>query len=137
MEGVLDWGAIFWGAEKAAETIGTGISATAAGVLTGVGVGIAIVLWPSSIAEDVNSPEAIERQREYEEAKALSDTPPPPGGNPCSTLSRQIDHAERVIKLYEAWDAKWNPGCHSQKLQDWKQRLQNLKEEHRRRCTQK
>jgi hypothetical protein len=93
----------------------------------------------SRLEDDISEAisDAIERQAEYEQMKALSDMPRPPGRNDCASLSRKIDLAERVIKLYEKWDAKWNPGCHTKKIQDWKQRLQNLKDEHRRRCTQK
>ena len=83
------------------------------------------------------SEDAAERQREYREMKDLCDTPPPPGGNDCSTLSRQIDHARRVIELYEKWDAKWAPGTHAQKIQDWKNRIQKLKDEYQRKCAPK
>ena len=79
---------------------------------------------------------AAQRQAEYRRAKDFCDTPPPPGGNDCSTLSRQIDHAEETIRRYEAWDAKWLPGRHAAKLETWKKRLQNLKEEHNQKCTQ-
>jgi RHS repeat-associated protein len=89
----------------------------------------------SSVRDSIQA--SKERQQEYEAAKRVCDTPPPPGNNDCSTLSRQIDHAERVIKLYEAWDMKWYPGRHDRKVQQWKNRLQNLKEEHHRRCTNK
>lgn len=33
-------------------------------------------------------------------AKRFCDTPPPPGDNKCSTLSRQIDHAKEVVQMY-------------------------------------
>jgi type VI secretion system secreted protein VgrG len=79
---------------------------------------------------------AAQRQAEYRNAKDFCDTPPPPGGNDCSTLSRQIDHAEETIRRYEAWDAKWLPGRHAEKLGTWKKRLQNLKDEHNQKCTQ-
>jgi type VI secretion system secreted protein VgrG len=77
------------------------------------------------------------RQAEYQYAKNFCDTPPPPGSNDCSTLSRQIDHAEACIALYQAWDAKWLPGRHDTKIQDWQNRLNNLKAEHKAKCTNK
>jgi type VI secretion system secreted protein VgrG len=77
---------------------------------------------------------AERRQFEYERAKNYCDAPPPPGSNECSTLSRQIDHAEETIKLYELWDANWNPSRHAQKIQNWKERLKSLKEEHSKKC---
>jgi len=98
-------------------------------------VGNAIINAASSINDSIT--DAVKRQKEYEQAKQLSDTPPPSGGSDCANLSRQIDHAERVIRLYENWDASWSPGRHSQKIQDWRQRLQNLKDEYNRRCVNK
>ena len=81
--------------------------------------------------------QALQRQKEYERAKNYCDTPPEEGANECSTLSRQIDRAENCINLYEQWDARWSPGRHSDKIDTWRQRLKNLKEEHRSKCTQK
>ncbi|CBL45515.1 probable Rhs family protein [gamma proteobacterium HdN1] len=77
------------------------------------------------------------RQSDYVRAKSFCDTPPPAGGNDCATLSRQIDHAEQCISLYEDWDNMWLPGRHNEKIQSWRNRLINLKEEHHRRCTNK
>ena len=78
--------------------------------------------------------QAERRQFEYLRAKDFCDAPPPPGSNECSKLSRQIDHANEVIKLYELWDAKWQPGRHADKLQTWKKRLQKLKDDHNKKC---
>ena len=83
-----------------------------------------------------SSSAAAERQTDYARAKNFCDMPPPPGGNDCSTLSRQIDHAAEVIRRYEAWDLKWSPGRHAEKINSWKNRLQNLKDEHNQKCTQ-
>lgn len=85
---------------------------------------------------DQNAKDA-QRQADYQFAKNFCDTPPPEGRNDCATLSSQIDHAEKCINLYEAWDAKWLPGRHSQKMNEWRNRLQNLKDEHKQKCTNK
>lgn len=85
----------------------------------------------------INAVSDAQRQSEYEVAKNFCDTPPPSGSNDCSTLSRKIDHAEQCISLYEAWDNKWLQGRHDKKLQSWRNRLQNLKDEHKRNCTNK
>nr|WP_253915989.1 RHS repeat-associated core domain-containing protein [Salmonella bongori] len=75
------------------------------------------------------------RQSEYEHAKMFCDTPPPPGSNECSSLSKKIDHSKECINLYENWDSRWLPGRHDEKLDGWRQRLNNLKEEHNKKCT--
>ena len=78
------------------------------------------------------------RQAEYLYAKNFcDDNQPPPTGNECSDLSRQIDHAEACIALYQARDAKWLPGRHDEKIQTWQNRLNNLKDEHMLKCTNK
>jgi len=75
------------------------------------------------------------RQSEYEHAKMFCDTPPPPGSNECSSLSKKIGHSKECINLYENWDSRWLPGRHDEKLDGWRQRLNNLKEEHNKKCT--
>jgi type VI secretion system secreted protein VgrG len=86
-----------------------------------------------------NNDEALsnERQSEYERAKNFCDIPPPQSDNECSNLSKAIDHAERCVSLYDQWDGKWLPGRHAIKIASWKQRIQNLKNTHRQRCTNK
>jgi len=86
---------------------------------------------PPAVAQDPA------RQAEYLYAKNFCDRSPPPGSNECSTLSKQIDHAEACIALYEAWDAKWLAGRHDPKIQTWQNRLKKLKEEHKAKCTNK
>jgi type VI secretion system secreted protein VgrG len=81
--------------------------------------------------------EAAARQSEYLQAKNFCDSPPPPGSNDCATLSRQIDHAKQCISLYQSWDSRWSPGRHATKLQDWTNRLNQLKAEHKSKCTNK
>jgi len=49
---------------------------------------------------------------------------------------KAIDHAEQCISFYEAWDSKWLPGRHATKISDWRNRLNNLKDEHKRMCAQ-
>ena len=77
-----------------------------------------------------------QRQKEYEIAKNICDQPQPPGPLDCSGLSSQIHRAEAVIKRYEEWDAKYLPGRHAEKIQGWKNRLKDLKEQHNQKCTQ-
>lgn len=94
----------------------------------------------SASINDPNSNRPVrpdQRQSDYARAKGFCDTPPPPGDNDCSTLSKQIDHAEMCVNLYESWDDKYLPGRHSQKIQEWKQRINKLKNEHNRNCSQK
>jgi type VI secretion system secreted protein VgrG len=81
--------------------------------------------------------DAVARNNDYLNAKNFCDTPPPPGSNDCATLSSQIDHARQCVNLYEAWDNKWSPGRHSKKIKEWRNRLTNLKAEHRQKCTNK
>lgn len=78
-----------------------------------------------------------QRSREYLRAKDFCDGTPPLGDNECSNLSKLIDHAEQCIGLYEKWDDRWQPKRHKPKIDSWKRRLQNLKNDHRARCTQK
>lgn len=80
---------------------------------------------------------ASSRQSEYRKAKDFCDDPPDPGSNECATLSNQIDHAKQCIALYSAWDAKWLPGRHDEKIQGWRTRLSNLITDHKKRCTTK
>ncbi|WP_282822376.1 hypothetical protein [Neisseria subflava] len=70
--------------------------------------------------------QAAEIQCEYEIAKISCDTPPP-GENKCATLHKQIGHTKKCIKFYEKWDKKWLPCRHAQKIQERKNRLNNLK----------
>lgn len=79
-------------------------------------------------------PDAEARQAEYERARDFCNTPPKPGADRCGTLSRQIGHAERCASLYEAWDAKWQPGRHASKIRSFKKRMRKLKAEHKKRC---
>ena len=74
------------------------------------------------------------RQSEYEHADMFCDTPPPPGSNECSSVSKKIDYSKECINLYQNWDSRWLPGRHDEKLDGWRQRLNNLKEEHDKKC---
>ena len=111
-------------------------------IIVGVGVALLMAEVISNIIQDAmmassnaqSAAEAAQRQAEYDVMKRLSDNPPPPGGG-CGPLSRAIHHALAVITRYKAWDARWFPGRHAQKIADWEKRLQNLKDEHNRKCT--
>lgn len=87
--------------------------------------------------ESAPAPDYDKRQQEYKRAKDYCDSPLPPGLNHCATLPNQIEHAKRCIELYQEWDNKWQPGKHDEKIETSKTRLQKLKDEHRRNCTQK
>ncbi|WP_322079856.1 RHS repeat-associated core domain-containing protein, partial [Burkholderia cepacia] len=111
------------------------------GVVADVGSWIVGVLGVGALTAAVSTSGSTQqspaRQAEYELAKNFCDTPPPQGGSECSNLSKAIDHAKQCVGLYERWDAKWLPGRHTQKINTWKQRIQNLKAEHNRKCTNK
>jgi RHS repeat-associated protein len=77
---------------------------------------------------------AERRQFEYERAKDRCDRPIEPGPDRCSTLSKQIDQAEDVIRLYEAFDAKYGITKHAKKIEQWKNRIKALKDEHNKDC---
>jgi type VI secretion system secreted protein VgrG len=79
--------------------------------------------------------EAQKRAKEKERVDNVCNSPVEPGENECSTLSKKIDHANQCLKLLEEWDAKWQPGRHSLKLDTWLNRLKQLKAEHNRKCT--
>lgn len=79
----------------------------------------------------------LERRRQYERAKNFCDRPPKRTGDRCGDLSRAIDHALLCIKLYERWDAAWQPGRHAQKIAERYNRVRRLKDEHKRSCTAK
>ena len=75
------------------------------------------------------------RDQEYQLAKRFCDTPVPPQASRCATLSAQINHAKRCIELYTNWDRKWQPGRHTIKINDWKNRLNDLKEKAKAECS--
>ncbi|WP_159834322.1 RHS repeat domain-containing protein [Burkholderia sp. 8Y] len=134
----LGLAAAVWNGAQIGAEVGTavepGVGTAIGGVLGGlIGLGAlgVMMLIPSSSSSDGA------RQAEYERAKRFCDTPPPPGSNECSTLSKQIDHAEQCIDMYESWDRKWLPGRHAEKLSTWNNRLRNLKSQHKKDCTQK
>ena len=75
------------------------------------------------------------RDQEYQLVKRFCDTPVPPQASRCATLSAQINHAKRCIELYTNWDRKWQPGRHTIKINDWKNRLNVLKEKAKAECS--
>ena len=79
--------------------------------------------------------EPDKRDQEYQLAKRFCDTPVPPQASRCATLSAQINHAKRCIELYTNWDRKWQPGRHTIKINDWKNRLNVLKEKAKAECS--
>ncbi|MCO7225747.1 RHS repeat-associated core domain-containing protein [Pleionea sp. CnH1-48] len=78
---------------------------------------------------------SVARQLEYERAKGYCDSKP--RGDSCSSLSKQIDHAKQCIKFYKQFDAKWNPGRHTEKIETWGLRLANLKGKYKKKCAPK
>jgi RHS repeat-associated protein len=108
---------------------------TGGGAVVGAGaIGIGIAMSNSAGVPSADLSTSGLRQAEYEQAKNFCDKPPPSGGSECSSLSKAIDHAEKCVALYEQWDMKWFEGRHQEKLQTWKNRIKNLKDEHKRKC---
>ena len=48
---------------------------------------------------------------------------------------RVLNHAKGCIELYTNWDRKWQPGRHTIKINDCKNRLDALKEKAKSECT--
>jgi type VI secretion system secreted protein VgrG len=127
-------GAAAGGAAAVAATVGLVVADAALlayDLHEGYKLGVAYGLWGNPSSSDT------QRQRDYDLAKRFCDSPAPAGSNPCATLHNQIEHALKCIALYEAFDAKWAPGRHADKIASWKNRLQNLKDQHKRDCTNK
>jgi RHS repeat-associated protein len=78
--------------------------------------------------------EEAQKDAEYQVMFRLTRMPPEPG-NDCSSLSKNIHHTEAVLKRYKAWDAKWAPGRHAEKIQGYENRLKKLKAKHKKYCT--
>ncbi len=77
---------------------------------------------------------AGQRQKEYQRMKDDCDKKPKKTGNKCSDLSREIDHYQNCASWYEYWDKKWNPGRHAEKIQNWRNRVQTLKDQYNKEC---
>lgn len=108
-----------------------------AGILIGVGVMEAAKVDNTSNSRSTEKMDPEYRQSEYQHAKDFYDIPPPLGNNKYSTLSKQIEHAEQCVDLYRRWDNKWFPGHQDIKIQTWNNRINKLKSEHKRECTNK
>ena len=118
---------------------GTGVSGAGVGVMDAALPHIAgngALAYAVGVAAQRRENSESERQSEYLRAKNHCDSPPPAGGDECSNLSRQIEHAEKCIELYRGWDAKWLPGRHTRKLFEWEGRLKKLKQMHNQNCAQ-
>jgi len=88
--------------------------------------------------EDAAMARIRQQQLEYDAYKsACNGLNLPASMDPCARLSREIDHAKRCAALRQAWDDRWMRGRHSQEIQGWLNRLQNLKDEHNSKCTNK
>jgi hypothetical protein len=90
-------------------------------------------MWATS----PSNPQAKARQDEYWRMKQQCDKPPQPTGDECKDLGAQIAHCENCSDWYEAWDTKWNLGRHIQKINNWRNRVKNLKLIYDKKCTQK
>ncbi|MEZ9369750.1 RHS repeat domain-containing protein [Shewanella sp. 10N.286.51.B2] len=109
-----------------------------------VGVGLTFFYKEITFVMNVDAEHAgsdldeAEKQAEYDKAKDFCDNQKPESGrNDCATLSSLIDHAEQCLDMYKAWDEKWYKGRHQEKIDGWGNRVNKLKKEHRRRCTNK
>ncbi len=91
---------------------------------------LAVAAWSETWEKPDRSPEdELHAQADYEWAKTYCDTPPPPGGDICETLDRQLKHAEQCITLMAQFDNKWGPsGRHASKIESWENRVKNIKE---------
>ena len=49
-------------------------------------------------------------------------------------MDDSIGQLERIL---EAFDARWNPGRHADKIESWKNRVKNLKDAYNKNCTDK
>ncbi|MDH4188443.1 MAG: RHS repeat-associated core domain-containing protein, partial [Nitrospira sp.] len=115
--------------------LGAAVGAVVGTVVQGAVVGG--LIYAVSVTPGDTLTSDAQRQAEWDRAKNFCDRAPSPGSNDCSTLSQLIDHAKKCIELYEAWDRRWSPGRHAEKIQTWRNRLDNLKEEHRKKCSNK
>lgn len=109
-------------------------------ILEGIAVGVRAIqtaIMAAKAIEAASNAVDAARQAQYQRAKDFCDNGPEETGNKCGDLSRQIDHAEKCIDMYEAWDSTWYPGRHADKISTWRNRLTNLKAEHKRCCTTK
>jgi RHS repeat-associated protein len=84
---------------------------------------------------------ARRKQAEHDAYKELCQSRVPDAPDPCGTLSRQIDQANRCIAMMAAWDKnwpdpRWPSGRHANDISGWQKRLQDLKDQHRNNCAQ-
>jgi len=123
----------------AGATILKGAAIIGAGIV-GLFVGDAIndtINENNKTASDNSNTQDQARQAEYLRMKNFCDKPPGPTGDYCSDLSKQIDHYKTCTNWYSRWDDKWQPGRHKIKIENWNNRVRNLKEEHKRNCVEK
>ncbi|EAY9565644.1 RHS repeat protein, partial [Salmonella enterica] len=96
---------------------------------------------PSTQEEARNEAES-QKDQEYQKAKKFCDNKQPEPfrkryENQCAFLSDKINHAQKCVDLYNDWDNKWFPGRHDEKITSWENRINNLKEEYEKACTDK
>jgi RHS repeat-associated protein len=110
------------------------------GEAAGFGLLGGVLLFPPELnpGEDQQLADMRQKQADYDAYQAAcSPQYLPASMDPCAQLSRQIDHAERCAALMQAWDAKWLPGRHDEKILTWLIRAQNFKDEYSKKCVKK
>ncbi|KAA0260851.1 RHS repeat-associated core domain-containing protein, partial [Hafnia alvei] len=133
------------GLNPAAGALAGGAVGGPVGAVIGGLIGLAVIWALFSLAksgsgsgtEDSNSKLDEFKDTEYKRAKSFCDKKPEKGNSDCASLSKAIDHAKLCASLYESWDNKWLPGRHDIKIQERKNRIKILSEQHRKECTNK
>lgn len=98
----------------------------------GLGLGTA---WALNHEKPERSPQdEAQAQAEHDWMKTQCDTPPPPSGDFCTDLKRQIQRKEMCIMLRGQWDSRWAPNRHDGEISRLQKELRDLKQIERREC---
>jgi len=120
---------------RAARTGWAAGSAADAAITAGLGLPLGVRLFDEINPDSSRTKErAGERQKEYIRMKNNCDKKPKPTGVKCADIARNIAHAENCALWYEAWDKKWLPGRHAEKIQNMWNRANRLKEQYNDEC---
>lgn len=78
-----------------------------------------------------------ERRAEHTAYKTYCDDKQPKDywfKNDCAYISAQITHSKECLRMIRAFDAKWTPGRHVQKIAEWEFRRDNWIRAHQQNC---
>jgi len=115
-------------------------AAAGAGIGGATGYAIAQLSCPDAMPAtpwekpDRSPEDEAKAQGEHDWMKAQCDTPPPPSGDFCTDLKRQIQRKEMCIMLRGQWDSRWAPGRHDGEIARLQKELQELKQLDEREC---